>query len=416
MDIANTDFNTSHSTCNTEFICEYENVHEHSYTANITKQPTCTSTGEKTFACSCGASYTESISVTGHVYETVVTAPSCTEKGYSTHTCKTCGDSYTDSTTDTIPETSEEIPENPKGKKVIRLAGSTRYETGYKVADVLKEILGVEQFDSVIVATGKNFADALAGRYLAVQKNAPIILTNGKDDNVAQLHEYIKANVSANGTVYILGGEAVVPKSVEAITGYNVKRLAGNSRYDTNLEILIEAGITGDEIIVATGKFFADSLSASAAKLPILLVKPNGTLNVAQKAILRNMNKTYIVGGEGVVSKGYETELMAYGTVERVFGATRYDTSVEIAREFSSNVDSMVVASGKNFPDGLCGGPLAAALNVPLILTKDNGVDAAMEYAGDNAITGGYVLGGVVALTDETVVNVFKLESEQEIK
>lgn len=527
LDIANTDFNTSHSTCNTGFICEYENVHEHSYVGKVTKQPTCTEKGVKTYSCSCGDHYTEAITATGHAYETIVTEPGCETIGYRTHTCEICGNSYTDSTTDalghklgdwtlvqeatckeggseirscercdyeeiqktavidhtykkvatlptceergysiytckvcgysyegdekealghsftnyisdnnatgdfagtktakcdrcnvtdTIPETSEEVPEIPVNKNVIRLAGSTRYDTGYAVADVLKETLGVDKFEAVVVATGKNFADALAGSYLAVQKNAPIILTNGKDDNVAQLHEYIKANVIGNGTVYILGGEAAVPESVEEISGYTVKRLAGSSRYDTNLEILLEAGISGDEIIVATGKSFADSLSASAAKLPILLVKPNGTLDIAQKAILRNMNKIYIVGGEGAVSSDYEKELAAYGMVERVFGSSRYDTSVEIAKAFCGSVDKMVVASGKNFPDGLCGGPLAAALNVPLILTKDNGADAAIEYAEENTVVGGYVLGGAGALADETVVDVFKLESDQEIK
>ena len=88
----------------------------------------------------------------------------------------------------------------------------------------------------MVVATGKNFADALAGSYLAVEKNAPILLTNGKDDNVAQLHAYIKANVAEGGKVYILGGDAAVPAVVEAINGYDVVRLSGDSRYDTSVE------------------------------------------------------------------------------------------------------------------------------------------------------------------------------------
>ncbi len=36
----------------------------------------------------------------GHAYEDVVTAPTATEQGYTTHTCTTCGDSYVDSYTD----------------------------------------------------------------------------------------------------------------------------------------------------------------------------------------------------------------------------------------------------------------------------------------------------------------------------
>ena len=415
------------------------------------KEATCEEGGSEIRSCErCDYEEIQKTAVADHKYKKVTTLPTCEESGYTTYTCKVCGycydgdekealgHSFTNyisdnnatedfpgtktakcdrcNATDTIPETSEEVPENPESKDVIRLAGSTRYDTGYAVADVLKETLGVDKFEAVVVATGKNFADALAGSYLAVQKNAPIILTSGKADNVAQLHEYIKDNVCENGTVYILGGEAAVPESVEDISGYTVKRLAGSSRYDTNLEILLEAGIPGDEIIVATGKSFADSLSASAAKLPILLVKPNATLDIAQKALLKNMNKIYIVGGEGAVSSAYETELAAYGMVERVFGSSRYDTSVEIAKAFSGSVDKIVVASGKNFPDGLCGGPLAAALNVPLILTRDNGADAAMEYAEENAVVGGYVLGGTGALTDDTVVDVFKLQNAQEIK
>lgn len=34
-----------------------------------------------------------------HQYENTVTAPTCTEKGYTTHTCKRCGDTYKDAET-----------------------------------------------------------------------------------------------------------------------------------------------------------------------------------------------------------------------------------------------------------------------------------------------------------------------------
>ena len=299
--------------------------------------------------------------------------------------------------------------------EVIRLSGTTRYETGYKVADALKEELGVDKFDAVVVATGKNFADALAGSYLAVQKNAPIILTNGKDDNVAQLHDYITANVVTGGKVYILGGEAAVPASVEAIDGYDVVRLAGKSRYETNLAILEEAGIEGTELIVATGKTFADSLSASAAKLPILLVKPGAALADEAKAIAANMSKFYIIGGEGAVSVDIAAKLAAYGEVVRVSGKTRYETSVAVANTFFADVEEAVVANGKNFPDGLCGGPLAAAMNAPLILTADGKTDAAVDYMAEKAVEAGFVLGGTGALADESVVDVFALESAEEI-
>lgn len=307
-----------------------------------------------------------------------------------------------------------EMPMEPEKEEVIRLYGATRYETGYKVADALKEKLKVDQFNAVIVATGKNFADALAGSYLSVVKNAPILLTNGKSDNIATLHEYINSNVKVGGIIYILGGNAAVPKTVESIEGYTIKRLSGNTRYDTNIEILKEAGMAGDSVIVATGKSFADSLSASAAKLPILLVKPGSTLSSEQKALLDNVEHIYIVGGEGAVAENYVSELSAYGEVERVYGASRYDTSVAVANTFFEDVDVAVVASGKNFPDGLCGGSLAAAMDAPLILTADGKTTAAANYMQSKDIGAGYVLGGTGALSDVSVVDVFGLGSVAE--
>ena len=71
--------------------------HTHSYTEAITKAATCTETGVKAYMCSCGHSYTETISATGHNYNEVVTPPTDTERGYTTHTCSNCGDKYVDS-------------------------------------------------------------------------------------------------------------------------------------------------------------------------------------------------------------------------------------------------------------------------------------------------------------------------------
>lgn len=75
---------------------EKETPHAHAYTEAITTEAMCEADGVKTFACECGDSYTEAIKAIGHDYEDVITAPTCSEKGYTTHTCKTCGNAYTD--------------------------------------------------------------------------------------------------------------------------------------------------------------------------------------------------------------------------------------------------------------------------------------------------------------------------------
>ena len=100
-----------------------------------------------------------------------------------------------------------------------------------------------------------------------------------------------------------------------------------------------------DTLIVARGDLEYDSVTASSLSsilhAPILLVKPN-KIPVAQQEILENRlsklqekyDKIYIIGGEQAVSTGVENTLQAYGKgVIRLGGETRYETSVEIARE-----------------------------------------------------------------------------------
>ena len=102
----------------------------HSYTETVTKEPTCTEAGEKTYTCDCGDSYTEEIPATGHHYEngectncgekdpnyhthsyteTVTKEPTCTEAGEKTYTCD-CGDSYIEE----IPATGHHYGEDDK--------------------------------------------------------------------------------------------------------------------------------------------------------------------------------------------------------------------------------------------------------------------------------------------------------------
>lgn len=62
-------------------------AHEHSYTAAVTA-PTCTQDGYTTYTCSCGESYVaDQVNATGHSYASAVTAPTCTAEGYTTYTC-----------------------------------------------------------------------------------------------------------------------------------------------------------------------------------------------------------------------------------------------------------------------------------------------------------------------------------------
>ena len=305
-------------------------------------------------------------------------------------------------------------PEDPEMTGIDRLSGKNRYETGFAIANKLKEIMGVEKFPAVIVAYGQNFPDALTGSYLAAVKNAPILLTeNSMDANVLS---YIQQNVVSGGRVYILGGTAAVSQAFEngaGSLGFHVQRLKGADRYETNLAILTEAGVnTTDEVLIATGKNYADSLSASATGLPMLLVDKNLTDN--QKAFLASTSKTFVIlGGTSAVSAEVEAELDAIGDVTRVKGASRYGTSVEIAKRYFNAPSAAILAYAWNYPDGLCGGALAYAVGAPLILTSNESSQLADEYVV--GISNGAVTGGTGRISEDTVREIFDLPANTPI-
>ncbi|MBO5420426.1 MAG: InlB B-repeat-containing protein [Clostridia bacterium] len=91
------------ATCSTPKTCSVCKITEgspnsHSYTSKVTKEPTCTATGVRTYTCSkCSHSYTESIAATGHSFGswTTTTVATCTVAGKQTRTCSKCSKTET---------------------------------------------------------------------------------------------------------------------------------------------------------------------------------------------------------------------------------------------------------------------------------------------------------------------------------
>lgn len=90
-----------------------------------------------------------------------------------------------------------------------RIAGTNRYETSEKIAEEFGKS------DVVVLASGTNFADALAAAPLAKKMNAPIVLV--KKDS---LSENAKKLVKEAKKVYVIGGENTISnKLVNEIKG-----------------------------------------------------------------------------------------------------------------------------------------------------------------------------------------------------
>ena len=76
----------------------------HDLAHHAAQASTCTEIGWNTYDDCSRCDYTtyEEIAPLGHDYKSVVSAPTCTEDGYTTHTCTRCNDSYRDAETDAI--------------------------------------------------------------------------------------------------------------------------------------------------------------------------------------------------------------------------------------------------------------------------------------------------------------------------
>ncbi len=318
--------------------------------------------------------------------------------------------------------------EQPKEPRMItpgieRIAGDNSIDTAIKVSDELKTDLGVEKFNTVIVARSDNYRDAVSGNYLAVEKEAPILLVKKENTEEAvaindTVIEYIKDNINSEGNIYVLGGIEAISQAISDKLSEiaEVVRLAGETAVLTNIEVLKEAGIEGEDLVVATGNNYPDALSAASVGKPILLVRDN--LSSEQKTFLTENftpgQEIYVIGGTKAVSESVEKDLSSYGKVTRISGNDRYDTAINIAKEFYGETEEVGLATGDSYQDALVGGVLANERNMPILLSSRKvGFQRAFNYIrNSNAIKAITVLGGVLAVEDDAIGKTLDLEKK----
>ena len=128
------------------------------------------------------------------------------------------------------------------------------------------------------------------------------------------------------------------------------------------------------DLVVIRGDMYYDSLAASpfaqVIGAPIIFVKPDEIPEVDYE-ILRRMNgkgRIYIIGGIEAVSPAVEAELSQYaGTVVRLGGETRYETSIKIAQEMLDLTDSSLVISVNGREPVLYSATLATKYRAPIV-------------------------------------------------
>ncbi|GAE00836.1 S-layer protein [Clostridium botulinum B str. Osaka05] len=186
----------------------------------------------------------------------------------------------------------------------------------------------------------------------------------------------------ASATVVGLVLATVTTGNVKAAPG-DVNKVQGNDRYETAANVAKTNWKDGAEnVIIASGNGYADSLSASvlAKKLnaPIILTTA-GELNSNAKSALETLKpkNVYVIGGNASVAQSVRDGLKKQYTVTELGGQTRFETNIAVANhlvdKLGVSASNVMVVNGKDgFSDALSAAPVAAAKEqVLLIVGKD---------------------------------------------
>lgn len=223
--------------------------------------------------------------------------------------------------------------------------GKDRYETNKKVNE--KAVL--TESETVILASGDVYPDALSAGNIAYLGNAPLVLVKNDAKKVTEaLKDYKKVK-----EIIIVGGETTISGDIatELTKKYSVKRLSGNDRYETSERVYEELKTSNNDIkrIGVRGDNFADALSAVpyAAKNDAAVILSN-----------KEDNKFDAIVGGNV--KGVSEKIIK--------GENRYETSQKVVAEFKE--DPVVLAEGVNFPDALSASTLAGKNKANILLVN----------------------------------------------
>lgn len=282
-----------------------------------------------------------------------------------------------------------------------RLAGASRYHTAVEISKSGWQ----DGADTVVLAKGDDFPDALTGAPLAYKYDAPILLTE-----TGKLHSVTKEEIKRLNPkkVIILGSTKAVSNAVaKEIKGMGIKteRIGGKHRFDTARLIAEKLQSKSGKAIIATGYNYPDALAigpyAARNGIPILLTDSDSIPYDTQKA-LKGISETYIVGGTAVISPKVEKQLP--GKTKRISGPSRYHTASAIVKEFNFGNQQVFIATGENFADALTGSVIAAKKNAPLLLVKAKQVEkTTKDLINERDIHYFHIIGGpnVVNVADE---------------
>lgn len=279
---------------------------------------------------------------------------------------------------------------------ITRLYGKSRYDTAIEISKQ-----GFTRADTVVIARGDDFPDALAGTPLAYRLEAPILLTRP-----ATLYSGVQEEIQRLGArnAVILGGTAAVSEEVEnqlKKLGMMTERIAGKSRFQTAEKIAGRVGYDSEKAILTNGFNFPDALAvapyAARNKYPILLTNTDKIPDSTLSYLLR-YEEIIGIGGKLAVS---DHVLHSFLFSKRISGKNRFETAQQIVKTFGNgDTGEAYFATGYHFADALTGSVLAAKQKAPLLLTGPKDIpESLFSLIKDQRLTNITLIGGEGAIS-----------------
>lgn len=190
--------------------------------------------------------------------------------------------------------------------------------------------------------------------------------------------------------------------------------IGGNNRYETAIKISENGWSKSEHAVLINGeKGLVDALTATpyayAKNSPILITKQAKlTPETGARLSAMGVKSVTVVGGTNSVSDAVVNEVKAKGiSVERIYGASRYSTSLAVAKKLDTlyDVGKVAVVNGqKGIPDAVSVAAPAASNRMPIILADNKGIDAASKaFIDSEDITNSYVIGSLNSVSDATM-------------
>ncbi|MEW1957545.1 cell wall-binding repeat-containing protein [Kineococcus sp. NPDC059986] len=209
-----------------------------------------------------------------------------------------------------------------------RVSGPDRYDTAAAVSAsyFATPVAGKSGAPNVVVATGADWPDALAGSAAAAEATSPLLLVPGTSIPASVAAELTRLKPAA---ITVVGGAGRVSDGVldqlRSFTAGPVVRVAGADRYDTAVRLSSTFFSSADHIVVASGDTFADALAAGARAGrnggPLLLVGRTCVTEGTNLEIER-LQRSF---------SGDEAALESYGGLDRINGEAQKRTNCQPA-------------------------------------------------------------------------------------